>query len=143
MRKIYTIFLFFIINISVLCLNFGIAPTKFEADLSKNTTFEIYLLNNTSNVLRLEAFTEIPQGYENNNLNDSITIYPRKFSIKPGGKKTIYFRVNKKTNTEKKKFKSLIVFREIAPTLVSADKKQNLNIQLNFITEIAVGIYGK
>lgn len=141
MKKIYITVLFFIINIATMCLNFAVSPTKFEVDLSKNKTHEIYILNNTPKVLRLDIFTEIPNGYENSNLNDSIIIYPQKISIKPGGNKTIYFKVKKKENKNNKNFKSLIVFREVLPNNKEIDKNQN--IQLDFITEIAIGVSGK
>lgn len=145
MKKICIVISFFIINIIVYSLNFSVSPTKFEADLSKNNICEVYLLNNTSEPLRIEVYTEIPKGYEKNNLDENIVIYPKKFSIKPGGRKEVRFKVKSRENINKEIFKTLLVFRESLANV--KDKSEigdtNMNMQLNFITEIAIGVYGK
>ena len=89
MKKAIVVIIFFITNIVTLCLNFSVSPTKFEVDLSKDGTYEAYLLNNTPTPLRIEVYTEVSKGYEENNLNKNIVIYPKKISIKPGGKKRL------------------------------------------------------
>ena len=110
MKKAIVVIIFFITNIVTLCLNFSVSPTKFEVDLSKDGTYEAYLLNNTPNPLRIEVYTEVPKGYEENNLNKNIVIYPKKISIKPGGKKEIRFKVKGIKNIDKKTYKTLLVF---------------------------------
>lgn len=145
MKKVYIAIIFFIINISIKALNFTVSPTKFEADLKKDNIFEVYLLNNTSKPLRLEIYSEIPKGYEDKNLDENIVIYPKKISIKPGAKKEIHFKVKKKDNIKNEEHKSLLVFRESLPVIKEKDINgaEIFNLKLDFITEIAVGIYGK
>ena len=128
-----------------LCLNFSVSPTKFEVDLSKDGTYEAYLLNNTPNPLRIEVYTEVPKGYEENNLNKNIVIYPKKISIKPGGKKGLRFKVKGIKNIDKKTYKTLLVFRESLPNIKEKVETRNsrVNMDLSFITEIAIGVYGK
>lgn len=145
MKKAIVVIIFFITNIVTLCLNFSVSPTKFEVDLSKDGTYEAYLLNNTPNPLRIEVYTEVPKGYEENNLNKNIIIYPKKISIKPGGKKEIRFKVKGIKNINKKTFKTLLVFRESLPNIKEKVETRNsrINMDLSFITEIAIGVYGK
>ena len=145
MKKAIVVIIFFITNIVTLCLNFSVSPTKFEVDLSKDGTYEAYLLNNTPNPLRIEVYTEMPKGYEENNLNKNIIIYPKKISIKPGGKKEIRFKVKGIKNIDKKTFKTLLVFRESLPNIKEKVETRNsrINMDLSFITEIAIGVYGK
>ena len=145
MKKAIVVIIFFITNIVTLCLNFSVSPTKFEVDLSKDGTYEAYLLNNTPNPLRIEVYTEVPKGYEENNLNKNIVIYPKKISIKPGGKKEIRFKVKSIKNINKKTYKTLLVFRESLPNIKEKVETRNsrVNMDLSFITEIAIGVYGK
>ena len=145
MKKAIVVIIFFITNIVTLCLNFSVSPTKFEVDLSKDGTYEAYLLNNTPTPLRIEVYTEVPKGYEENNLNKNIVIYPKKISIKPGGKKEIRFKVKSIKNINKKTYKTLLVFRESLPNIKEKVETRNsrVNMELSFITEIAIGVYGK
>lgn len=145
MKKHCIVIIFFIISISIKALNFTVSPTKFNADLSKNSIFEVYILNNTSKPLRLEVYTEVPTGYETKNLNENIVIFPKVVSIKPAGKKTIHFKVKKMENRENEEFKSLLIFRESLPNIkdVVTRKDKEFNMELDFITEIAIGVYGK
>ena len=145
MKKVIVVIIFFITNIVTLCLNFSVSPTKFEVDLSKDGTYEAYLLNNTPTPLRIEVYTEVPKGYEENNLNKNIVIYPKKISIKPGGKKEIRFKVKSIKNINKKTYKTLLVFRESLPNIKEKIETRNsrVNMDLSFITEIAIGVYGK
>lgn len=145
MKKAIVVIIFFITNIVTLCLNFSVSPTKFEVDLSKDGTYEAYLLNNTPTPLRIEVYTEVSKGYEENNLNKNIVIYPKKISIKPGGKKEIRFKVKSIKNIDKKTFKTLLVFRESLPNIKEKVETRNsrVNMDLSFITEIAIGVYGK
>ena len=145
MKKAIVVIIFFITNIVTLCLNFSVSPTKFEVDLSKDGTYEAYLLNNTPTPLRIEVYTEVPKGYEENSLNKNIVIYPKKISIKPGGKKEIRFKVKSIKNINKKTYKTLLVFRESLPNIKEKIETRNsrVNMDLSFITEIAIGVYGK
>ena len=126
-------------------LNFSIAPTGFELDLDKVNVEEVYLMNNTATPLRIETYLEEARGYEGRNLNEEIVVFPRKVSIRPGGRQIIRFKVK---NSEKKsgRYKSLIVFREI-PSQIKKEKKlgrgSDFGTNLDFVTEIAIGVVGE
>ncbi len=49
----------------------------------------MYIINNTPTPLRIETYLEAADSFENFNLNDDITIFPKIISIKPGAKQTI------------------------------------------------------
>ncbi|MFR8991109.1 MAG: hypothetical protein ACLVH9_08065 [Fusobacterium sp.] len=145
MKKVFLVIIFFVTNVIAMSLNFSVSPTKFKVDLSKDNIYEVYLLNNTSKPLRIEAYTEVPKGYEENNLNENIIIYPKKISIKPGGKKEIRFKVRSRVNVDKKRFKTFLVFRESLPNIKEKSEKSDgkIDMELSFITEIAIGVYGE
>lgn len=83
MRKIMFLISAFIFNYSAWSLNFSLAPTKFQVDLSKTSTYEASLINNIAKPLRIKVYTEIPKSYENHNLDENITVFPKIISIKP------------------------------------------------------------
>ena len=146
MKKI--IFICFIIfTQSVWSLNFSIAPVKFEADLSKTTYHEAYIINNTAQPLRIEVYTEAPKSYEKYNLNKEITIFPKIISIKPASKQEIRFRVRPSENIKNGEYRSLLVFREVPGKIkrkVSIKSENSeMETELNMITEAAVNIFGK
>ncbi|WP_349764048.1 molecular chaperone [Fusobacterium sp. SYSU M8D902] len=128
---------------TVLGLNFSVAPTSFQLDLEKNQTNEVYLINNTSEPLRIEVFTEAPESYENNNFNDRITIFPKVFSIKPGAKQTVRFKIKIDKDMDIGEYKSLLVFREKKSEIKAENGKSiGFSTNLSFITELAIGITG-
>ncbi|MGY0393863.1 fimbria/pilus periplasmic chaperone [Fusobacterium sp. SYSU M8A802] len=128
---------------TVLGLNFSVAPTSFQLDLEKNQTNEVYLINNTSEPLRIEVFTEAPESYENNNFNDRITIFPKVFSIKPGAKQTVRFKIKIDKDMDIGEYKSLLVFREKKSEIKAENRKSiEFSTNLSFITELAIGITG-
>ena len=141
MKKICLLF-FILYNISF-GLNFSIAPTGFNLDLEESQTNEVYLINNTSKPLRIEAFIETPKGYEKNNLSDRITIFPKIFSIKPGAKQTVRFKVKTDKDMKSGKYKSLLVFREKKSEIKKKEKEiKDFSVNISFITEVAIGIIG-
>lgn len=128
---------------TVLGLNFSVAPTSFQLDLEKNQTNEVYLINNTSEPLRIEVFTEAPESYENNNFNDRIIIFPKVFSIKPGAKQTVRFKIKIDKDMDVGEYKSLLVFREKKSEIkAETGKSTGFSTNLSFITELAIGITG-
>ncbi|WP_300342069.1 molecular chaperone [Fusobacterium sp.] len=128
---------------TVLGLNFSVAPTSFQLDLEKNQTNEVYLINNTSEPLRIEVFTETPESYENNNFNDRITIFPKVFSIKPGAKQTVRFKIKIDKDMEIGEYKSLLVFREKKNKIKSENNNDtSFSTNLSFITELVIGLTG-
>lgn len=146
MKKIILI-CFIIFTQSVWSLNFSIAPTKFEADLSKTTYHEAYIINNTAQPLRIEVYTEAPKSYEKYNLNDEITIFPKIISIKPASKQEIRFRVKSSENIKNGEYKSLLVFREvpgkIKKTVSVKSENSKMETELHMITEAAVNVFGR
>ena len=146
MKKIILI-CFIIFTQSVWSLNFSIAPTKFEADLSKTTYHEAYIINNTAQPLRIEVYTEAPKSYEKYNLNDEITIFPKIISIKPASKQEIRFRVKPSENIKNGEYRSLLVFREvpgkIKKTVSVKSENSKMETELHMITEAAVNVFGR
>lgn len=142
MKKIFLLFIF-LYTVSF-GLNFSVAPTKFELDLKKSTTNEVYIINNTAKPLRLDVYLETPEGYEKNNLDDKITIFPKVVSVKPGAKQTVRFKVKVDKDMPKGKYKSLLVFRERPSDIKSKsqNKSEGLSTSITFITEIAIGVTG-
>lgn len=86
MKKIFAFLMTFIIGINLYALNFSVAPTSFKVELKKTVTQEVYIINNTSAPLRIETYLEAAESFENFNLNDNITVFPKMISIKPGAK---------------------------------------------------------
>lgn len=128
---------------TALGLNFLVAPTSFQLDLEKNQTNEVYLINNTSEPLRIEVITETPKSYEKSNFNDRIVIFPKVFSIKPGAKQTVRFKIKVDKNMENGEYKSLLVFREKKNKVkFENNKNTNFSTNLSFITEVAIGLTG-
>lgn len=143
MSKIILLF-YFIISISTFSLNFSIAPTKFDLDLSKSETKEAYIINNTSSPLRVEIYLDKAEGYENKDLNSNIVIFPKLISIKPGGKQSVRFKVKSTENLEKGKYKSLLVFREKPKEIKQKiQESEKFSTEFKFITEIAIGVTGE
>lgn len=148
MKKL--LFIILLLNISILSysLNFSVAPTGFVVDLKSSTTKEIYITNNTSQPMRLEAFfTSDPEFGEKYNLNSDITIFPKTISIKPGSKQTVRFRVKPDPKIQSGEYKSYLTFREVPQNIKTVPNKntenKSLETSLNVITEIAIGIYGQ
>ena len=136
----------FIIGINLYALNFSVAPTSFKVELKKTVTQEVYIINNTSAPLRIETYLEAAESFENFNLNDNITVFPKMISIKPGAKQTIRFRVKPNTEMADGEYKSLLIFKEvpkeIKTTIVSDENNKGLSTELTFITEVAIGVSG-
>lgn len=143
-RIIYIIFMLAIFNFSY-GLNFTVAPISFEISLEKAITEEVILINNTPKPLRIEAYIDILEGYEEKNLNSNIVIFPKKISIKPGGKQVIRFRVKPSENMQAGKYKSLLVFQEIPSEIKTENSNGTLSkISAGFqlITELAIIVTG-
>ena len=72
MKKL--LFIILLLNISILSysLNFSVAPTGFVVDLKSSTTKEIYITNNTSQPMRLEAFFTSDPEFEEKVMGEAI-----------------------------------------------------------------------
>lgn len=145
MKKIVFLIHFMFFSITTWSLNFSIAPTRFEVDLSKTTNHEAYLINNTSRPLRIKVYTEIPKSYENYNLNENITIFPKMISIKPGAKQEIRFRIKPSENMKDGEYRSFLVFKEMPGGIKkeTSGKAEELITDLKVITEVAVNVFGE
>ena len=142
MKKIVLILLLIISTVS-LSLDFSIYPTRFEFDLSKMNTEELFIVNNTTVPLRIEIFPEVDKNFgEEYNLNDNIKIFPKKVSVKPGGKQIVRFRVTPKKNDGE--FKSYITFKEQdKKTRTSESSSDAISSNIGILAEISIPVYGK
>lgn len=140
--KIRVFLLFLLIFFKGYGLNFSVEPTRFDIDLEIPKTYELFIVNNTGKILRVE--TEIEKT-DKLSLMENISIFPKKLSIKPGRRGTIRFTVRNIEKLEKGKYDDLIVIRELdynQDNFISNENDENLSFELNFNTEIALHIFG-
>ena len=143
MKKL--LFIILLLNISILScsLNFSVAPTGFSVGLSKPSTHEITILNNTTEPLRLNAvFHSDPAFGEDYNLNSNLTVFPKTISLKPAGKQTVRFRVKPDSKLENGEYKSLLTFTEVPGEIKTTAENNETSSNLKFITEINISVYG-
>lgn len=142
MRKLVLLIFLFFIGIRSYSLNFSVSPIKFKIDMEKTRTYSLEVTNNTGKPLRLMAYFESKEGYKD--LSENIVIFPKKISIKPGGKKELRFTVRELDKLEKGKYKNLFVLKEVVPKNgANIDNgNKDLIFNLNIITEIALPLYG-
>lgn len=140
--KKFLIFIFHIfIFIISYCLNFSIAPTNFNLDFEKDKTQEVYVINNTSTPLRIETYVEDIKDFEKYGLKDSITIFPKIISIKPGVRGIVRFRIKEENFKEDGEYRSLLIFKEIPKNIKTHEiEEKDISTKLDFITEIGVPV---
>lgn len=145
MKKIILLISFLCISIISYPLNFSVAPTRFSVDIEKISTNEIYILNNTSNPMRLEAYLENDKVFgENFGLKEQIVIFPKKISIKPGATQTIRFRVKANSNLPDGELKSYIIFKELPSEIKMQNKSDSIkdvSTTVAILTEIGIPVY--
>ena len=146
MKKIFAFLMVFIIGTFAYALNFSVAPTGFRVELQKPVTQEVYIINNTPTPLRIETYLEAADSFEDFNLNNNITVFPKLISIKPGSKQTIRFRVKPEASMADGEYRSMLIFKETPQEIktVITDEKNDKGVstQLTFITEVAIGVSG-
>ncbi|MCF2627840.1 fimbria/pilus periplasmic chaperone [Fusobacterium mortiferum] len=144
MKKIITLCLFIIIGTLSFALNFTIYPTKFEVDLSKSSTQEMYIVNNTDSPLRVGIAPESDKKFgENYNLNSNIKVFPKVVSVKPAGKQIVRFRVIPDKNLKDGEYKSYITFTEIPAEIKRSEEvSENISSEVQMITAIMISVYG-
>lgn len=149
--KKFLLFLF-LINISIVsyAFNFSVIPTIFAVDLTKVSTNEVYLTNNTSEPMRIEIYSESdPDFSEKYTLNSNIVVFPKIVAIKPGATQTVRFRIKASLNMEKGEYKSLLTFREVEQNIKTTQTEESLKVvetigtTLNMTTEISISIFGQ
>lgn len=145
MKKILFFLILGINYILSFSLDFSVVPTRFEINLEKMTTNEIYVTNNTSEPMKLEAYIEGDKGFGTDfNINDDIVIFPKKIFIKPAGRQIVRFRVKPNSKYSSGEYKSYIVFKEV-PYEIKATGENLVNGSLtnvSLITEIGIPVYG-
>lgn len=142
----------FLITISIISysFNFSVMPTIFAVDLTKVSTNEVYLTNNTADPLRIEIYPESDSDFsEKYTLNSNIVIFPKVVAIKPGATQTVRFRIKASPNMEKGEYKSLLTFRELEQNIKTAqtgeDNRVNETIGTNItmLTEVSISVFGQ
>ena len=144
MKKIIILINFLIISLVSYSLNFSVVPTRFEIDMGKTSTNEVYVINNTPAPMRLEAHIEFDKSFgENYNLNQEITIFPKKVFVKPGARQIVRFRVKPNSSFSNGEYKSYIVFKEVPYDIKSTDDIENKNggANVSVLTEIGIPVY--
>ncbi|QNM15263.1 MULTISPECIES: hypothetical protein [Fusobacterium] len=142
MRKFIILIFLGLLSMISYSLNFSVSPTKFDIDMKQKKTYELEIVNNTGNILRITSFFEKKEGYKS--LAENIIVFPKKISIKPGGKKDIRFTIRDLEKLEAGSYKNLFVIREIEPrnnNIEIVDNKDQI-FNINIITEVALHING-
>ena len=144
MKKFISAIFFIILSSAAYCLNFSIAPTGFRIDLNKTITNEIAIINNTSQPLRLESFSESDNDFgDKYNLNSNITVFPKIISVKPASSQIVRFRVKPSSDMQDGEYKSYLTFKEMQSEIKTTDSnKINGETNIAIQTEISISIYG-
>ncbi|MEF2601404.1 MAG: molecular chaperone, partial [Fusobacterium mortiferum] len=145
MKKIIGILFILITGISY-SLSFTVYPTKFDVDYKKVGVYEVEIINNTLEPLRIEIFPEADKEFgEDYNVNKNITIVPKNIFLKPGGTQLARFRFKPDTNVKDGQYKSNLIFREIPSEIKTEakteEKVDTLVSSIKFITEMAIPVY--
>ena len=149
MKKLSFIILLLAVSFVSYSLNFSVMPTGFVVDLDKVSTQEVYVTNNTSAPLRLEAYFGSDTNFgEEFNLNSNSVIFPKIIAIKPGAKQTIRFRTKPDANMKDGEYKSYLTFKEIPQEIkiVPGGEENNntaMSTNLQMITEISISVFGQ
>ena len=146
MKKLSFFIILLVLSTASYSLNFSVMPTGFVVDLDKVSTQEVYITNNTSAPLRLEAYFQSDSDFgENFNLNSNSVIFPKIIAIKPAAKQTIRFRTKPDANMKDGEYKSLLTLTELPgeiKTIPNENNSQTVSSTLKMITEINVAVYG-
>ena len=124
-------------------LNFSVEPTRFDVDLENPKTYELFIINNTGKVLRIEAEIEETK---KSSLMKNISIFPKRISIKPGRRGVVRFTVRNLEALRRGKYDNLIVIKEVdynQDNFINNEDDKRLSFELNFNTEIALHILGE
>lgn len=147
MKKIIFLVNFIFLSIGTLAANFSVAPTRFEVELGKVVTNEVYVVNHTSKPLRVETYVEGDKNFgAKYNMNNDIVVFPKKIAIKAGGTQVVRFRVRPNPNMPDGELKSYINFLEVPEEIKSTDgtgnktKKSGQNVTI--VTELGIPVYG-
>lgn len=112
-------------------------------DLENSKTYELFIINNTGKVLRIETNIEETK---KSSLMKNIFIFPKRISIKPGRRGAVRFTVRNLETLKKGKYDNLIVIKELdynQNNFINNEDDKRLSFELNFNTEIALHILGE
>lgn len=146
MKKLSFFIILLVLSTASYSLNFSVMPTGFVVDLDKVSTQEVYITNNTSAPLRLEAYFQSDSDFgENFNLNSNSVIFPKIIAIKPAAKQTIRFRTKPDANMKDGEYKSYLTFKEIPQEIKTipgedSSNKTTMSTNLQMITEISISV---
>ena len=149
MKKLSFFIILLVLSTASYSLNFSVMPTGFVVDLDKVSTQEVYITNNTSAPLRLEAYFQSDSDFgENFNLNSNSVIFPKIIAIKPAAKQTIRFRTKPDANMKDGEYKSYLTFKEIPQEIKTipgedSSNKTAMSTNLQMITEISISVFGQ
>ena len=149
MKKLSFFIILLVLSTASYSLNFSVMPTGFVVDLDKVSTQEVYITNNTSTPLRLEAYFQSDSDFgENFNLNSNSVIFPKIIAIKPAAKQTIRFRTKPDANMKDGEYKSYLTFKEIPQEIKTipgedSSNKTAMSTNLQMITEISISVFGQ
>lgn len=140
-RKIFFLFYLLLFNINIFALNFSIYPTRFNIDFTKNKTYEMKIINNTGIPLRINIFIEDIKGKKS--LKKFIRIFPKKLSIKPGGKNLVRFNFKNIKSLPSGKYDTLLVASEVKEKDLKIKQNDEHKFDIKMYTEIALHIGGE
>lgn len=145
MKKIIAVLFMLMAGISY-SLSFTVYPTKFDVDSKKGGIYEVEVMNNTLEPLRIEIFPEADEEFgKEYNINKNITIVPKSIFLKPGATQLARFRFRPDGNIKDGQYKSNLIFKEI-PAEIKTEKKveeksNTVVSNIRFITEMAIPVY--
>lgn len=136
------LFLIFLLGTQLFALDYSVYPTSFHLNLNKMNTEEITIINNTTNILKLQTVISGSKDFgEKYNLNDKIRIYPKILFVKPAGRQVVRFRVMpKKTEGE---YLSYLTFKQLQTKNPNAKKvKDKITTSMHIFANLSLPIYG-
>lgn len=149
MKKILiTSLLLFITSLSY-SFNIRVAPTGFIEDISKTVAREVYVMNETTEPMRVMVDIEEDPLYEKYSLIDNIKVFPKVLSIPPKGKRLVRFRLVPDEDMTDGEYKAYLIFKELAnerskEDMVSdiKDDSKGVKLDIKMLTEMGISIYG-
>lgn len=140
-KKILFLLFFLIISKLTFSLNFSINPREFLVDFTQNETHELLIQNNLGRPLRLEIFFEDVKNKKS--FGENIKIFPKKISIKPGGRGHVRFKIANLKDLESGEYDNLLIISEKEESFENFKTKDSgIKYEIKMITEIALHIYG-
>ena len=140
MLNIKIIILYFLFFTAIFSkeFNLSINPKKIELNPNINSVNEIHLINHSNEVLNLLMYFETPIEFENNNIENTLKIYPKFIKINSKDEKIIklVFKKDEIKNLKKGElYKTYLIFKEIPN-----NSEKIHNNELLILNEIGIAI---